>query len=274
MIPPTQRSLTYTSTEQMPLVVELNGIKLVQNNNVILRNVSLCIDKGQHWVILGPNGSGKTALIKVITAYLWPAQGSASVLGDKYGSVDIREKLKQIGIVSSALYDKIPQRDTCLDIILSGRYASLGIFDTINSRDRVDARGIAMSLGCEKIIDRPFGLMSFGERQRTLIGRALMAEPELLILDEPGEGLDLHAREIVLNAIDSIISRPEGPTLIMVTHRVEEIPPGITHTLILKDGRVLFSGLKKAVLNSANLTEAMDCEIEIIRKNGRYYATV
>jgi iron complex transport system ATP-binding protein len=254
--------------------IELKNIFLSRGGRAILENVSLTIHPGEHWALLGPNGSGKTTLLNIIIAYLWPMNGTVTVFGNRYGTVDIREIRKRIGMVSSALFERIPAQQTLRDVVLSGRFASIGIYDEISPADRERAHEIISFLGCETIADSPYGVLSFGERQRALIGRALMPEPRLLILDEPCEGLDMHARETLLSRLNLIMESPDGPSLLMVTHRVEEIPPGISRALILKDGRVLASGEKDKTITSKNLSYAMGIPIEVMRKNGRLFAVV
>ena len=255
-------------------LIELDHISLNRGGRPILRDVSFTLRPGEHWAMLGPNGSGKTTLLTIITAYTWPMEGAVTVFGERYGEVDIRAVRQKIGMVSSALFERVPPRDTLFDVILSGRFASLGIWDKPRESDMDRARGIAEFLDCASIADRPYGVLSFGERQRALIGRALMPEPRILILDEPCEGLDMHARETLLSRLDSLIARPDGPSLFMVTHRVEEIPPGITHALVLKEGRILAAGEKDAVITSGTLSEAMNISIEVLRRNGRMFAVV
>ncbi|MBN1294851.1 MAG: ABC transporter ATP-binding protein [Candidatus Latescibacteria bacterium] len=255
-------------------VLTLDHIFISRSGRDILSDISLTVDHGEHWAVLGPNGSGKTTLMNIITAYLWPMEGTVTVLGDRYGAVDIREKRRHIGLVSSALFERVPPRETLLDVVISGRYASLGIYGEPDPYDFEKAGEIVSFLHCESIKHNPYGALSFGERQRALIGRALMAVPQLLILDEPCEGLDMNARELILNRLDALAADPAGPAMLLVTHRVEEIPPGFTHALILKDGRILASGLKHEVITSGNLSAAMEINIEVMHRNGRLYAVV
>jgi iron complex transport system ATP-binding protein len=255
-------------------LIELKNISLSRSGRVILDHVSLTIKPRENWALLGPNGSGKTTLLNIITAYLWPMDGTVTVFGDRYGTIDIREIRKRIGMVSSALFERMPPNQTLADVVLSGRFASIGIYDEISKADRERASEIISFLGCDTLADRPYGVLSFGERQRALIGRALMPEPRLLILDEPCEGLDMHARETLLNRLNRIAESLEGPSLLLVTHRVEEIPPGIDHALILKEGRVLACGEKHETITSENLSSAMGIPIEVLRKNGRMFAVV
>ena len=258
----------------MTPVLTLDHISLSRGGRSILSDISLTVNQGEHWAVLGPNGSGKTTLMNIITAYLWPMEGTVTVLGDRYGSVDIREKRRHIGILSSALFERVPPRETLKDVVVSGRFASLGIYDELSDSDLKKASEIIAFLHCDSIKDTPYGVLSFGERQRALIGRALMADPQILILDEPCEGLDINARELILNRLGRLASEPAGPAILLVTHRVEEIPPVFTHALILKDGSVLASGRKKDVITSENFSTAMEVDIEILRRNGRLFAVI
>jgi iron complex transport system ATP-binding protein len=255
-------------------VIELDHVTLQRGGHAILDDITLAVGRGEHWAILGPNGSGKTTLVNIVTAYLWPSEGQVTVLGNRYGSVDIREVRRRIGLVSSALFERVPPRETLADVVLSGRFASLGVYEEPSAADRDRAREIASFLHCDAIAGSSYGVLSFGERQRALIGRALMAEPDILILDEPCEGLDLPSRELLLSRLDTLISLPEGPSLLLVTHRIEELPPGVTHALILKEGSLLAAGEKCAVITSETLTRAMGVPIEVLGRNGRLYAVV
>jgi len=252
-------------------VIELEGVTLTRNGRRILEDINLVVRRGEHWAILGPNGCGKTTLLNVTAAYLWPTEGTVSVLGDRYGTVDIREKRRRIGFVSSALFERIPPRETFLDVVLSGRHASLGMYDEPGERDREKARRLVSSLECEGVSGRPYGSLSFGERQKALIGRALMADPGILMLDEPCEGLDMRSRERILGLMDTLTG--DGtPTVLLVTHRVEEIPPGITHAALMNGGEITAAGAKNDVLTSRNVSDAMETDIEILRRDGRFIA--
>jgi len=255
-------------------IVYLDRVSVEREGRSILRSISLSVEAGQHWVIAGPNGSGKTTLLNVINAYLWPTRGRVSVLGERYGEVDVRDMRRNIGFVTSALYERVPARETCLEVVLSGRFASLGIYDQPTAEDRARAAGQARFMGLERVLDSHYGVLSFGERQRTLLARALAAGPRLLILDEPFEGLDLGARERIMSFLDSLLVRPDSPTVLLVTHRIEEIPAPITHAALLKEGRILAAGPRDTVLTSENLSRAMDCKVEVLRKNGRMAALV
>jgi iron complex transport system ATP-binding protein len=255
-------------------VISLDSITFIRSDRVILDNLSFAVLHGEHWALLGPNGCGKTTLLNIITGYLWPSSGSVNVLGDRYGEVDLRLKRRKIGIVSSALSELVPANDTFLDILLSGRFGSLGIYDEPDSHDRERARAIAAFLGRAHIQDRPYRVLSFGERQSALIGRALMAEPAILILDEPFEGLDMGTREHLMTRIDSLLADPSGPTVLFVTHRVEEIPPGITHAALMREGRIIHCGPKPESLTSGAIHDAFGVTVDLVNHNGRLYAHV
>ena len=196
------------------------------------------------------------------------------MLGERYGEVDVRDMRRLIGFVTSALYERVPPRETCLEVLLSGRFASLGMYEEPSGEDRLSAENNARFMGLEKVLDRHYGVLSFGERQRALIARALTAGPRLLILDEPFEGLDLGARERVMSFLDALLSQESSPAVLLVTHRIEEIPSGITHAALLKEGKVLAAGPRGDVLTSENLSRAMDCAVEVLHRNGRLAALV
>jgi iron complex transport system ATP-binding protein len=253
-------------------VVELRDVELERGGNKILRGISLLIERGQHWAVIGPNGSGKTALISVITAYLWPSRGSAWVLGQRLGSVNVHDLRKRIGLVSSSLFERVPGGESVLEVIASGRFASLGLYDRPTAKDIKAARELGKKFGLGNLLGREYRVLSFGERQRTLIARALIASPELLILDEPCEGLDIAARELLLDAVDGITSDPQGPTVIIITHRIEEIGGGISHALLLSGGRITAAGHKAKTLAAGNISAAFGIAVEITNNNGRYFA--
>src|SRR3989339_939167 len=240
----------------MEEIVSIKEVTLIRDNRKILDNINLSINKGEHWVLLGHNGCGKTTLLNLITGYIWPSDGSVTVLGNKFGSVDIRPVRRKIGLISSALFERIPYGDSFRDVVVSGKFGSIGIYDDTTDDDISRADELTVFLGRENIADSPYRVLSFGERQSALIGRALMADPEILILDEPCEGLDIAARENILRCIDSLIGNPKGPVVLLVTHRVEEISSGITHAAVMKDGRIISTGTKKENLTSGILQES------------------
>jgi iron complex transport system ATP-binding protein len=257
---------------QAQQIITLDNITVNRSGTPILEHVSFTAGPGEHWALLGPNGSGKTTILNIITGYIWPSKGTVTVLGDRYGRVDLREKRRQIGLVSSSLYERLPMNETFLDVVLSGRFASLGTYDESDAGDRGRAGEIAAFLGREHISDRPWRVLSFGERQSALIGRALMAAPSILILDEPFEGLDLPTREHLIDRIDTLMADPGGPTVLFVTHRIEELPPGITHAALMRGGMMQYHGPAGEVLTSAAMTDTFGIPIEVLRRNGRFSA--
>jgi iron complex transport system ATP-binding protein len=240
----------------------------------ILSSISWRVQSGEHWVILGPNGSGKTSLLAALTAYLTPSSGSIEVLGKKYGETDWREHRKQVGIVSSAVYQIIREDETALKAVASGKDAILNFWGNPSPADSKKALQILKKVECSALSDRPWGYFSQGERQRILIGRALMADPKILILDEPCAGLDLVAREHFLGFLQKMTQDKKSPTLILVTHHVEEIVPGFSHVLILKKGKALASGPKEKTITSRHLSQAFGTLIKVQKSKGRYQALV
>ena len=260
----------------MPLypIVRLDHITFIRNGKVILNDISLCIDHGQHWVIIGQNGSGKTSLISIINGYHQPSEGKARVLGKKFGSTDLRELRLKIGECSSEIRDMIHNRETVRDIVLSGRFASIGLYEKPDSKDHERADYLLDFLGISDMAGRRFNTLSDGEKQKTLLARALMPEPELLVLDEPCAGLDLKAREGLLDAVQEMCTKREGPTLIYITHHIEEIIPAITHALTLRNGRVIASGKREDVLTNAVLTETFEVPVKLHEKAGRLWPMI
>ena len=258
-------------TESQP-TLELSGVGLIRGTKRILDDVFWRVLPGENWAIVGANGSGKTSLLKIATGYLWPSAGGVSALGRRFGEVDLRILRRRIGWVSSALIDRIPPSQTAVQIVLSGPFASIGLWDDPTSRQRQAADSLLHRMGCGKIADRRFAVLSAGERQKVLIARALMAEPEILILDEACAGLDLSSRENLLETIDDLGHHTDGNTLIFVTHHIEEIPPLVSHVLVLKAGKVLAAGPKGQTLTTEVLGRAFDIPLTIDRHNGRFWA--
>lgn len=254
-------------------VIEISGLR-VERENVILERIDWRVEPGQHWVILGANGSGKTSLLSVLTGYLALTAGAISVLGETYGKTDWRDLRTRIGMVSSAIQQMMPGHEAALDTIISGKRAMIGLWGDTESADRARAMEILRQVEAGALHDRPWRYLSQGERQRVLIGRALMARPELLILDEPCAGLDPVAREQFLQFLERLSHDAKAPALVLVTHHVEEIVPGFSHVLILKAGRVLASGPKDRVMNAKNLSEAFGAPIRLVHNDKRYSLTV
>lgn len=249
----------------------LKNVSFVRRNRLILDGMDWTVPSHTHWVVLGANGSGKTTLLQLLAGYLWPTRGQITVLGHPFGHVDLRELRKKIGWVGSFLQAQIPSSQRPLDLIISGKYASIGVFETPREDDYHTAHELAERLGCRKVLDLPYGVLSQGEKQRLLIARALIHRPQLLILDEPCAGLDLVAREQLLHTLDELGGMPDAPNLILVTHHLEEITPIFTHVLLLKEGRCLARGRKENILKADLLTEAFGIPLEVSGDGRRYW---
>jgi len=251
------------------LVLEVRGL-VIERDAPILNGIDWRVDRSQHWVILGANGSGKTSLLRAVTGYLPPTRGTIQVLGETYGRTDWRELRKRVGLVSSSVYQMMPEGETALAAVVSGKSAMIGYWGEASEEDLAKARRILKSIEASALSTRPWIYLSQGERQRVLIGRALMAEPGLLILDEPCAGLDPIAREHFLQFLERLAHRRGGPAMVLVTHPVEEILPAFSHVLLLKAGRVFASGTRRETLRSPILSAAFDANVDVRHNNGRY----
>ena len=254
----------------MPPILSVSNLTVQRSETRILDDVSWTVQRGEHWVILGANGSGKTSLLSSLTGYLSPTSGSVSVLGQTFGESDWRDLRTHVGLVSSSVRQMLPDHEPALLTVISGKYAMIDYWGRIKTADRTAAARILRQIEATHIADRRWEVLSQGERQRVLIGRALMARPRLLILDEPCAGLDPVAREHFLAFVQRLGSRRGAPALIFVTHHVEEIVPVFTHALLLRDGRVLAAGKKRAVMTSAHMSETFDAPLRLAQKEGRY----
>jgi len=254
-------------------VIEVAGLR-IERDAVILDSIDWRVERGQHWVILGANGSGKTSLLSALTGYIPPTAGSIAVLGQTYGRSDWRELRTHIGIVSSSVHQLMAGHETPLETVIGGKFAQIGYWGEIAPADRARALAILKKIESGYLRDRPWRFLSQGERQRVLIGRALMTAPKLLILDEPCAGLDPVAREHFVQFLERLARRRGAPTMVLVTHHVEEIMPAFSHVLILKAGSVLAAGDKRRVLTSAMLTRAFEAPLRLARRHGRYALSV
>lgn len=254
------------------MVIALENVSLIRNKKYILDNINWNVDEGEHWCILGRNGAGKTALLNLLNGYLFPSKGTVSVIGFTFGKADFREVRKKIGLVSSLLQEKIYGHDLVEEVILSGKFASIGLYETPDEHDLEEMRSLMTLFGVEKLSGRTYDSLSQGEKQKVLILRALMPQPKLLILDEPCNGLDLLAREELLGLIETIAKRPNAPTILYVTHHVEEILPCFTNSLLLKEGKVFAEGRTEELLSSERLSDFFEAGIEVENFHGRYYA--
>ena len=236
-------------------MIHLKNIQLYRNKKTILDDVTWDVEKGQHWVILGLNGSGKTTLLNVINGYLWPNEGSVEVLGETFGQTYIPDLRKRIGWVSNAMIDNFNWQDNAIEIVLSGKFGAMRLFEKVTDEEIAEAVEVMKHFHCEHLANKTFEHLSQGEKQRVQIARAFLAKPEILILDEPCTGLDLIERENLLETIELMANEPSGPTLIYVTHHVEEILSPFTHVLLLKDGQRIAANKREEILNEKVLSE-------------------
>jgi iron complex transport system ATP-binding protein len=253
-----------------PPILSVAGLRIERGGTMILRNVSWRVERGQHWVILGANGSGKTSLLSALTGYLMPTAGEISLLGETYGRSDWRELRKKIGLVSSSIRQMMSDDEPALATVASGKYAMIDFWGQITRAEKARAQRLLREVECDHLTDRPWRVLSQGERQRVLIGRALMGRPRVLILDEPCAGLDPAMREHFLQFIQRFGRKGNAPTLLFVTHHVEEIMPVFSHVLLLKEGSVLAAGRKAAWLSSRNLSDAFRARITLAKAGSRY----
>lgn len=256
------------------MILNVRDLTIQRGPVRILDRLTWSVEPGQHWVILGANGSGKTSLLSALTGYLSPTSGTITVLGQTFGESDWRELRTHVGLVSSSIRQMIPDHEPALTTVISGRYAMIDFWGRTTPADRTAARRLLHQVEAKKLADRPWGVLSQGERQRVLIARALMARPPLLILDEPCAGLDPLAREHFLAFLQRLGTQPQAPALIFVTHHVEEIIPLFTHTLLLRAGRLLAAGPARRVLTSAHLAKTFATPLRLLRRGPRYTLTV
>lgn len=251
-------------------VIDVEGVTLSRGGRTILRGVNWSIRQGEHWALLGANGSGKTTLLKVITGYEWPSEGHVCVLGKRYGECDLRELRKSIGWVSSALDYRMPRQDTTLEIVASGFDSSFGLYRSLDSTSLARCHEALEMVGARDYEKQSFETLSQGEQKRTLIARALVNRPALIVLDEPCAGLDPASRTAFLDDLTGFARLSHAPTIIFVTHHVEEIRPWINRALVLKEGAVSAKGAVEQVLTSTVLSDAFSHPCEIVRETGGY----
>lgn len=255
------------------MVLSFADVSLVRDGRAILNHLNWHVDSSQRWVILGPNGAGKTSLLRIAAAQLHPSQGSASILEKTLGKSEISEIRNRIGFASSAQSKRIPANESVLDTVLTAAHGVEGRWnETYENIDIRRAERVLAEWNLLEFRDHLFGTLSDGERKRVLIARAVMTDPEVLLLDEPAASLDVGAREQLLQLLEGYASSPFSPAMIMVTHHVEEIPEGFTHVMLLKEGRVTAAGEIADILTSENLTATFDVPLLVSHEGGRYWA--
>jgi iron complex transport system ATP-binding protein len=254
-------------------VLDLQDVSIRRGRKTILDQVSWQVGDGERWVVLGRNGAGKTTLLQIAAGRMHPTAGTADLLGERMGRVDVFELRQRIGLASSALADRIPSGETVRDVVLTAAYGVTGRWrEAYEAPDDQRATDLMAAFGVDALADRTFGTLSEGERKRTQIARSLMTDPELLLLDEPAAGLDLGGREELVAALAELAGDPRSPVLVLVTHHVEEIPPGFTHLMLLREGRVHAAGPLEEVLTDEALSGAFGLPLTVERHDDRWTA--
>ena len=257
----------------MGAILQLSDISVRRGDRVILGPLNWQVLEGQRWVILGPNGAGKTTLLQICSSLIHPTTGEIHILGEKLGRVDVFELRTRIGLTSSALVEQLSPDELVMDVVLTAAYAMLGRWqEKYDLWDESRAMALLTALGVRELGERLFGSLSEGEKKRVQIARALMADPELLLLDEPASSLDLGGREDLLRRIESLAKDPLAPATVIVTHHIEEIPVGTTHALLLRDGVAVAQGEVASVITDQNLTQAYGLAITVQTEGGRFFA--
>ena len=258
----------------MSEVINLQNVSVVRGGKAIIDSLTFTADSSERWVVLGANGAGKTTLLKLAGAQIQPTDGSATLLEQRVGEVNVFELRTRIGFASSSLASQISNSELVLNAVMTASYGVTGRRDeTYDSIDERRARRVLGEWELSAFEDRAFGTLSDGERKRVQIARAIMTDPELLLLDEPVASLDLAARELTIQLLSGYALSREAPAMVMVTHHLEEIPAGFTHALILQDGKVMARGEIGATLTSASISEAFKCPLTLSNQNGRYSAS-
>jgi iron complex transport system ATP-binding protein len=260
-------------TDHDDLVVHMADVGVRRGTTHLLSGVDWRVEVDERWVVLGPNGAGKTTLLRLAGAELHPTTGTVDILGERLGRVDVFELRTRLGFCTAALAGRVPTEEKVLDVVVSAGYAVLGRWrEQYDQLDTGRAEDLLKALGIGHLAGRTFGTLSEGERKRTLIARALMTDPELLLLDEPAAGLDLGGREDLVARLTGLAADPDAPASILVTHHVEEIPPGYTHLMLLAEGGVVAQGLLDDVLTGENLSAAFGQRLELTRADDRFFA--
>ncbi|MBD8030527.1 ABC transporter ATP-binding protein [Corynebacterium gallinarum] len=255
------------------LLIDFRGVTFTRDNRNLVGPVDWQVELDERWVIIGPNGAGKTTLIRMAAAEEFPSAGHARIMGEVVGKTDMRDLRGMIGVSSSALGNRIPGDEKVSDLVVSAGYAILGRWrEEYSEMDFNQATEILERVGALHLGDRTWGTLSEGERKRVLVARALMINPELLILDEPAAGMDLGGREDLVNYLGELALDPDAPAIVMITHHVEEIPTGFTHALLLDEGEIVAQGLIDQVLTDENLSKTFHQPIQVDRIGDRYFA--
>jgi iron complex transport system ATP-binding protein len=254
-------------------VVQMSGVTVRRGATTLLRDIDWTVELDERWVVLGPNGAGKTTLLRLAAAELHPTVGTVHVLGERLGRVNVFELRTRIGLTSAAFGLRVPNGETVRDVVVSAGYGVVGRWrERYEATDTDRADDLLTAMGVRTLADREYGTLSEGERKRTLIARALMTDPELILFDEPAAGLDLGAREDLVGRLAALAADPDAPASVLVTHHVEEIPVGYSHALLLREGGVVAAGLLDDVLTDENLSKTFNLPLSVQKRRGRYTA--
>ena len=256
-------------------VICLENVERRFDETIALSEISWKVKQGQHWVVLGPNGSGKSTLLQIAGLQLHPSSGNVTVLGHELGRVDIRQLRSEVGFVSAALSSSFRSNIMAYEVVMTALYGALEPWwHTYSNNDHDQAYLLLEQVGCGDRASHAFSVLSSGEKQRVLLARSLMTNPKLVLLDEPTAGLDLGGREELLSSLTSLASDPSGPSVVLVTHHVEDIPEGFTHAALMTGGQMINQGDMKEVMNSENLSKCFGLQVFLSNENGRYFAKV
>jgi iron complex transport system ATP-binding protein len=254
-------------------VARLDAVHVTRGESVLLRDVFWQLNAGERWVVLGANGAGKTTLLQVAAGSIRPTAGRVELLGEPLDGADLDDLLPRVGWASAALADRLPTDERVLDVVLTASYATVQRgAERYDAVDEERARDLLLQLGCRALVERRFGTLSEGERKRVQLARALMTDPELLLLDEPAAGLDLGGREALLQMLGRLAQDPQAPAIVLVSHHVEEVPAGFTHALLLREGAVVASGPIREVLRSSLVSTCFGMPLMVFRRGERYTA--
>lgn len=254
-------------------VISMRGVGVVRDGATLLDEIDWDVEQDQRWVILGPNGAGKTTVLRVASTRLFPTRGTVEILGERLGAVDVFELRPRIGLSSVALGERIPAREKVKDVVLTASYGMVGRWrEHYDVRDLARADEVLAQVGCAQLADRTYGTLSEGERKRAQIARALMTDPEVLLLDEPAAGLDLGGREDLVARLAALAADLGAPTTVLVTHHVEEVPVGFTHALLLRGGLVVAAGPLGESMTEAALSETFGLALQLDYREGRFAA--
>ena len=257
----------------MAAVLEFRDVTVRRGQSVLVDSVDWVVEEDERWVVVGPNGAGKTTLMQIASTQMHPTSGVASVLGSRMGRVDVFELRPRIGLTSAALAERIPRSERVRDVVVSASYGVLGRWrEEYDDLDHDRAQDLLVEIGIAHLGDRTFGTLSEGERKRVQIARALMVDPEVLLLDEPAAGLDLGGREDLVSTLSTLAYHPDAPATVLVSHHVEEIPPGFTHVLMLRQGKVVAAGVLEEEMNEANLSATFGMPLSLWHEDGRWSA--